>query len=116
MSDKRPLFNFLDSKKDESLDILEVGVAQCATGLHILENYPNFNYIGLDKWEFDKTLQHETNKLRNWDSQEKWDGIYNKVLENTKKFGDRCQIIRECSREFLPTYSKKFDLIHIVRG
>lgn len=113
MSDKGPLFKFLDSKKDESLDILEVGVAQCGTGLHILENYPNFNYTGLDKWEYDTSLQHESNKLRNWNSQEKWDGIYKTVLQNTEKFGERCQIIRECSREFLPTYTKKFDVIHI---
>ena len=113
MSSKSPLFNFLDSKKEESLEILEIGVAQCGTGIQILEKYPNFNYTGVDKWEFDKTLQHEGNKIRNWNSQEKWDGIYQTVLDNTKKFGDRCSIIRECSHEFLPTYNKKFDFIHI---
>ena len=113
MSGKVPLFNFLDSKKEESLEILEIGVAQCGTGIQILEEYPNFNYTGVDKWEFDKTLQHEGNKIRNWNSQEKWDGIYQTVLDNTKKFGDRCNIIRECSHEFLPTYNKKFDFIHI---
>ena len=113
MSGKTPLFNFLDSKKEESLEILEIGVAQCGTGIQILEKYPNFNYTGIDKWEFDKTLQYEHNKLKNWNSQEKWDGIYQTVLDNTKKFGDRCTIIRKCSREFLPTYNKKFDFIHI---
>lgn len=113
MSDKNPLFRYLDSQRENNLDILEIGVAQCGTGISILEKYPNFTYTGIDKWEFDKTLQHEGNKLRNWNSQEKWDSIYNKVLENTEKFGERCRIIRECSREFLPTFEEQFDLIHI---
>ena len=113
MGHKGTLLRFLDSRKEESLDILEVGVAQCATGLKILKQYPNFTYTGIDKWEFDKTLKYENNKLRNWNSQEKWDSIYNTVLETTREFGDRCQIIRECSREFLPTYDNKFDVIHI---
>lgn len=113
MSGKTPLFQYLDSQKENKLDILEIGVAQCGTGISILEKYPNFTYTGIDKWEFDKTLQHETRKLTNWNSQEKWDGIYNKVLENTEKFGERCRIIRECSREFLPTFEERFDFIHI---
>lgn len=113
MSDKGPLFKFLDSKKESKLDILEVGVAQCGTGIGILEKYPNFTYTGIDKWQFDKTLKHEARKLTNWNSQEKWDGIYNKVLENTEKFTERCRIIRECSREFLPTFEEQFDFIHI---
>jgi hypothetical protein len=113
MSDKSPLFRFLDSKKEESLEILEVGVAQCATGIQILERYPNFNYTGIDKWEYDITLKHEQNKIKNWNSQEKWDNIYKNVIDNTFKFGDRCTIIRNCSREILPVYDKKFDFIHI---
>jgi len=113
MSGKSPLFQYLDSQKENQLDILEIGVAQCGTGISILEKYSNFTYTGIDKWEFDTSLQHEYRKLTNWNSQEKWDGIYNTVLENTKKFGDKCNIIRKCSRQFLPTFEKRFDFIHI---
>ena len=113
MSDKTPLFNYLDSRKNNQLKILELGVAQCDTGMKILEKYENVHYTGIDKWEYDITLQHEVNKLTNWNSQEKWDEIYNQVLDKTKKFENRCRLIRECSRQFLPTFNEKFDLIHI---
>lgn len=113
MSDKAPLFKYLDQKKNDKLKILEIGVAQCDTGVQILQRYPNFHYTGIDKWEYDVTLKHEANKIANWNSQEKWDGIYQQVLDKTKEFGDRCQIIRKCSREFLPTFEERFDFIHI---
>lgn len=113
MSDKGILFRFLDKRKEENIQILEVGVAQCETGVNILERYPNFFYTGIDKWEYDVTLKYESNKIRNWNSQEKWDDIYQQVLDKTNIFGERCTIIRKCSREFLPTYDKKFDFIHI---
>lgn len=113
MADKNIIFNYLDKRKEENLQILEVGVAQCETGVNILERYPNFKYFGIDKWEYDTTLKHEPNKLRNWNSQEKWDEIYQQVLDKTNIFGERCEIIRECSREFLPTFEERFDLIHI---
>lgn len=113
MSDKTPLFKYLEQKKNDKLKILEIGVAQCDTGIEILRRYPNIHYTGIDKWEYDVTLQHEVNKIKNWNSQEKWDEIYHKVLDKTNIFGERCTIIRKCSREFLPTFNEKFDLIHI---
>lgn len=113
MSDKNPLFRYLDERKDNKLKILELGVAQCDTGVQILEKYENFYYTGIDKWEYDITLKHESNKLINWNSQQKWDDIYIKVLDKTNKFEDRCRIIRKCTREFLPSFNEKFDLIHI---
>ena len=113
MADTNIIFNYLDKRKEENLQILEVGVAQCQTGISILERYPNFKYFGIDKWEYDITLKHETNKLTNWNSQEKWDEIYQAVLDKSKPFGERCEIIRQCSREFLPTFEERFDLIHI---
>lgn len=113
MADKNIIFNYLDKRKEENLQILEVGVAQCETGVSILERYPNFKYFGIDKWMYDTTLKHEPNKLRNWNSQAKWDLIYTNVLEKVEKYGPRCEIIRECSRKFLPTFEERFDLIHI---
>jgi SAM-dependent methyltransferase len=91
---------------------LEIGVA---TGKHMLEILTdrNVKYVGVDKWEHDNTLEHEVNKLKDWNSQDKWDEVYKEVLKKVEPYKDRASIIRGSSVDVLPTLVDTFDFIYV---
>jgi hypothetical protein len=94
------------------IDYLEIGVAQGDHAEKLMVD-EHIRYVGVDKWEWDTTLENEKNKLANWDSQDKWDEVYQKVLERLEPYGNRAKIIRGCTRNVLPTLNKKFDVIYV---
>lgn len=93
-------------------DYLEIGVAM---GKHMLEvlRDKSIRYVGIDRWEYDITLEHEVNKIRNWNSQDKWDEVYKQVLEKVEPYKNRASIIRGSSIDILPTLKDKFDFIYV---
>jgi hypothetical protein len=94
------------------IDYLEIGVAQGENMVRVLQNNPTYNYTGIDRWEC-VPLENEVNKMSNWNTQEKWDEVYNQVLEKAKPFGTRASIIRGNSVDVLPTLKNKFDIIYV---
>lgn len=91
---------------------LEIGVARGKHMLEILRD-KNIRYVGVDKWEHDTTLQHEVKKLEEYNTQEKWDGMYKEALLKLEPYKDRASIIRGSSPDVLPTLVDKFDFIYI---
>lgn len=91
---------------------LEIGVAQGKHMLEILRD-ENVEYVGVDKWEYDTTMEHEKAKINNWNSQDKWDKVYQLVLEKLEPYKDRATIIRGSSFDILPTLKDKFDIIYV---
>jgi len=73
----------------------------------------NIYYTGIDQWKYDTTMEHEKNKIKNWNTQEKWDDIYKSVLKKLSKFEDRASIIRGSSRDVVPTLVHKYDVIYV---
>ena len=91
---------------------LEIGVAMGKHMLEILRD-KNVRYVGVDKWEYDTTLEYEKRKLENWNSQDKWDEVYKEVLKKVEPYKDRASIIRGSSPDVLPTLVDKFDFIYV---
>ena len=93
------------------IDYLEIGVAQ---GMHMLEilRDKNVRYVGVDRWEC-VPLENEVNKMKNWDTQEKWDEVYKSVLKKVEPYKNRASIIRGSSVDVLPTLVGKFDIIYV---
>jgi len=89
---------------------LEIGVAMGKHMLEILRD-KNVRYVGVDKWEYDTTLEYEKRKLENWNSQDKWDEVYKEVLKKVEPYKDRASIIRGSSPDVLPTLVDKFDIV-----
>jgi predicted O-methyltransferase YrrM len=58
-------------------------------------------------------MEHEKNKIKNWNTQEKWDDVYKSVLKKLSKFEDRASIIRGSSRDVVPTLVHKYDVIYV---
>ena len=93
------------------IDYLEIGVAQGKHMLEILRD-KNVRYVGVDRWEC-VPLKHEHNKMRNWDTQEKWDEVYKSVLQKVEPYKNRASIIRGNSVDVVPTLVNKFDIIYV---
>lgn len=93
------------------LDYLEIGVAQGKHAEKLMVD-KHIRYVGVDMWKCVE-LENEVNKNKNWNTQEKWDEVYESVLERLKPYGNRIQIIRGDSKEVLPTLTQKFDRIYI---
>lgn len=110
MSNKNSLTNLVKSRAPNG-SLLEVGVAQGDSAVRLLEAFPELSYTGLDEWYRRPDMKHEANKLKNWSTQEHWDGIYAKVLRRLEPFGERAKVIRANSHVALPTITEKFDII-----
>lgn len=93
------------------IDYLEIGVAQGKHMLDILRN-KKVRYVGIDRWEC-VPLENERNKMKNWDTQEKWDEVYKSVLKKVEQYKDRASIIRGNSVDVIPTLVNKFDIIYV---
>lgn len=93
------------------IDYLEIGVAQGKHMLEILRD-KNVRYVGVDRWEC-VPLKHEPNKMKNWDTQEKWDEVYKSVLQKVEPYKNRASIIRGNSVDVVPTLVNKFDIIYV---
>jgi len=91
---------------------LEIGVAMGEHAEQVLRDR-NIYYTGIDQWKYDTTMEHEKNKIKNWNTQEKWDDIYKSVLKKLSKFEDRASIIRGSSRDVVPTLVHKYDVIYV---
>ena len=91
---------------------LEIGVALGEHAEQILRD-KDIYYTGIDQWKYDTTMEHEKNKITNWDTQEKWDEVYKSVLKKLSKFQDRASIIRGSSRDVVPTLVHKYDVIYV---
>lgn len=94
------------------IDYLEIGVARGKHMLEILED-ENVRYVGVDKWEHDTTLEHEPRKLEEYNTQDKWDGMYKEALLKLEPYKNRASIIRGSSVDVLPTLVGKFDIIYV---
>lgn len=95
------------------INYLEIGVAQAEYALKLLKGSGELFYTGVDRWLCDPTMEHEPNKIKNWNTQEKWDEIYFNVVNKLKPFGNRARIIRGNSRDILPNLNEKFDVIRV---
>ena len=91
---------------------LEIGVAMGEHAEQVLRDR-NIYYTGIDHWKYDTTMEHEKNKIKNWNTQEKWDDVYKSVLKKLSKFEDRASIIRGSSRDVVPTLVHKYDVIYV---
>ena len=91
---------------------LEIGVAMGEHAEQVLRN-KDIYYTGIDQWKYDTTMEHEKNKIKNWNTQEKWDDVYKSVLKKLSKFEDRASIIRGSSRDVVPTLVHKYDVIYV---
>lgn len=91
---------------------LEIGVAQGDNMERILEHYPTWNYVGVDRWEC-VPLENEVNKMENWNTQEIWDEVYKSVLKRIEPYKDRASIIKGNSVKVLPTLVGEFDIIFV---
>jgi esterase/lipase len=91
---------------------LEIGVAMGEHAEQVLRDR-NIYYTGIDQWKYDTTMEHEKNKIKNWNTQEKWDDVYKSVLKKLSKFEDRASIIRGSSRDVVPTLVHKYDVIYV---
>lgn len=93
------------------MDYLEIGVAQGEHAEEVLRN-KEINYIGIDMWKC-VPLENEINKMKNWNTQDKWDVVYQSVLKRLEPFGKRAKIIRGSSFDILPTLDTLFDIIYV---
>ncbi len=91
---------------------LEIGVAMGEHAEQVLRD-KDIYYTGIDQWKYDTTMEHEKNKIKNWNTQEKWDDVYKSVLKKLSKFQDRASIIRGSSRDVVPTLVHKYDVIYV---
>ncbi len=91
---------------------LEIGVALGEHAEQVLRD-KDIYYTGIDQWKYDTTMEHEKNKIKNWNTQEKWDDVYKSVLKKLSKFEDRASIIRGSSRDVVPTLVHKYDVIYV---
>jgi esterase/lipase len=91
---------------------LEIGVAMGEHAEQVLRD-KDIYYTGIDQWKYDTTMEHEKNKIKNWNTQEKWDDVYKSVLKKLSKFEDRASIIRGSSRDVVPTLVHKYDVIYV---
>lgn len=90
---------------------LEIGVAQGENAVRALNENPNLYYTGVDQWLYDTSMEHEVKKIQNWNTQEIWDDIYQKVCSKLEPYGDRAKVLRGNSRDILPEIKDTFDTI-----
>lgn len=109
----------------KNAEVLEIGVAAGKSAERWLSFENVKHYTGIDPWlRYTKPqhkgfstgikVEHERNKLKNWNTQEKWDNVYESTKKRLEKYGDRVILLRGFSHEIMPTLKPNFyDIIYI---